>query len=775
MKRFNSIVLSLLVVVLPSFAQVKRPVTPLDCVRTRYLLNEDGVTAIKINSPGSRVAYLVKSPNLGTNDNDVALYVASLQSGSPIPIKLVAESPQLSHLTWLEDGKHIAAMAPVGGHIGVVLFDAESGKREPLVSAAKDVEEYAIDGRGDTVVYTVRSDLAKGASHSSDERADGYRIRSNAIPRISPSQTSSWAQYQIWFQRRVPRGNWMPAAVIPLRSPFDGRGLITVRRPLQFGLSLSPDGGKLLANVADIDMENGQEVGGAALPADWLKSPTYRRRRDSGGLIWVTLLYDFKTGNTTMPFASPAASGAPQWSPDGAAFYVVGVAPVASKWEVEDETTHPSPQKPYHLWRIDLSSDRVESLMPDLRSPSRALLWVTARTVVVVSGPERITALEVGQGGWRVKSEFRIGRASETSTYGDIASNGIDTIVDYQRADVAPELRLYRSGATESWATVRLNPSFDELQFAPAKEFHWTTASGVPMNGSLLIPPDFDVSKRYPLVIQTKPEQSAFVCDAGSSHMPSFAPQPMASQGLVYLSMEGVDHSAQYLTGYPGNIGEAAFYTDVWDSAVQELDRLGIVDSNKVGIIGFSRSGWYTEFALVHGRTHFAAATAADNIQYSLGEYWLPNSSRATDSLDAVYGGPPYGDTLQNWMKFSISFNADKIHTPLLMEAMGNGVSEEIIGGIPTNLGVRYEIVTALNRLHRPVELYYYPNDDHQPEHPRARLASLQRNVDWYRFWLQGYERPNPEDSDQYRRWEELRDLRDVDAKASSQAASPVQ
>jgi dipeptidyl aminopeptidase/acylaminoacyl peptidase len=762
MKRCKSIALGILIAVLPGSAQVKRPVTPADCVRTKYLLNEDGSSAIKINGQGSKIAYLVKSPNLDTNENDVALYVGSLQSGSPIAIKLVSESPHLSRPTWLADGRHLAALAPIDGRMGVVLFDTESGKQEPLVSTQHNIEEYTIDGRGDTIVYAVRADSPTLPSQSHDhEGAEGYRIPSDAPPRVSPGSSSA-GQYQIWVERRDPHGAWMPPSLVSLHSPFDSHLLTTVQRPLQFGFSLSPAGKKLLLSVADIDMARGEEIGGTALPAAWLNSPTYRRRRASGGLIWVTLLHDFDTGKTTMPLASPAASGTPQWSPDGYAFYVIGVAPVASTWEVDEEATHPSPQKPYHLWRVEPVTGRIQSLISDLQVPSRALLSVSARTVVVMTGPERISILEAREQDWKIKAELHVG-PGKASSYGDLASNGVDTIVDYQRSDIPPELRLHKSGMTEAWASVRLNPQFTEVLFAPSKRFQWKTASGVPMDGSLLVPSDYDASKRYPLVIQTKPEQSAFVCDAGSSHMPSFAPQPMASQGLLYLSMEALDRSAQYPSGYPGNIGEAVFYADVWDSAVRELDRKGVIDPSKVGIIGFSRSGWFTEFALVHGLTHFAAATASDNIQYSLGEYWLSNSSRATVPLDAAYGGPPYGATLQNWMKYSISFNVDKIHTPLLMEVMGDGVSDEMIGGSPTNLSVRYEIVTALNRLRRPVELYYYPHDGHQPEHPRARLASLQRNIDWYRFWLQGYERPSPEDADQYERWRELRRLRDED------------
>jgi hypothetical protein len=84
------------------------------------------------------------------------------------------------------------------------------------------------------------------------------------------------------------------------------------------------------------------------------------------------------------------------------------------------------------------------------------------------------------------------------------------------------------------------------------------------------------------------------------------------------------------------------------------------------------------------------------------------------------------------------------------------------------DLTASLEVFTALSRLNKAVELYFYPDDVHQPNLPQTRLATLQRNVDWYRFWLQGYERPNPEDPDQYKRWEHLRELRDADLKAAA-------
>jgi hypothetical protein len=123
--------------------------------------------------------------------------------------------------------------------------------------------------------------------------------------------------------------------------------------------------------------------------------------------------------------------------------------------------------------------------------------------------------------------------------------------------------------------------------------------------------------------------------------------------------------------------------------------------------------------------------------------------------------------TVKNWEDFSVSFSMDKVHTPLLMEEMGGGKPYDDENVIPINLASAFEVFTGLNVLGRPVELFYYPNEDHAPDHPSARLATLERNVDWYRFWLQGYERPNPEDSDQYKRWEHLRELHDADQKAA--------
>jgi hypothetical protein len=312
---------------------------------------------------------------------------------------------------------------------------------------------------------------------------------------------------------------------------------------------------------------------------------------------------------------------------------------------------------------------------------------------------------------------------------------------------------------------------------AAVREVHWKTSTGYPVTGLLLLPTHYDPAKQYPLVIATKFTRGEFACDSGAFHSPSFAPQPIANAGMMYLmryTPAGEDLAAEksfYPKGYPGGVAEAAFYMDLWDSAVDSLAAQDLINLDKLGIIGFSRTGWHTEYILAHSRHHYRAATVADNVQYSLNEYWLSFSHSFGPSAEEIYGGPPYGDTFKNWMKYSISFNLENFHTPVLMESNGYGAVPDR-ASVPWGIAFTAEVFTGLTRLNKPVELYFYPDEQHQPDHPQARLASEQRNVDWYRFWLLGAEREHhPEDPDLYKRWNHLKALEAADEGAV--AASP--
>ena len=63
-------------------------------------------------------------------------------------------------------------------------------------------------------------------------------------------------------------------------------------------------------------------------------------------------------------------------------------------------------------------------------------------------------------------------------------------------------------------------------------------------------------------------------------------------------------------------------------------------------------------------------------------------------------------------------------------------------------------------------------SDDHVLTNPVARMASQGGSVDWFRFWLQGYEDPNPTKADRYKRWRELKTLQVENEKHNTPATA---
>jgi hypothetical protein len=63
------------------------------------------------------------------------------------------------------------------------------------------------------------------------------------------------------------------------------------------------------------------------------------------------------------------------------------------------------------------------------------------------------------------------------------------------------------------------------------------------------------------------------------------------------------------------------------------------------------------------------------------------------------------------------------------------------------------------------VDLIILNTHEHVLVDPTMRLIAQGGNIDWFRFWLQGYEDSDPAKQAQYVRWRILRDGKTPDAK----------
>ncbi len=303
------------------------------------------------------------------------------------------------------------------------------------------------------------------------------------------------------------------------------------------------------------------------------------------------------------------------------------------------------------------------------------------------------------------------------------------------------------------------NPRLAEVSLGEESVFHWKDATGHEWTGGLVKPPDYVPGKRYPMVIQTHGFYE-FDFSPDGLDVTGFAARPLAAVGIVVLQVEDrwdhlvtPDEAPDNILGY--------------ESAIERLASDGLIDPSKVGIIGFSRTCYYVESALIKNPSRFAAAVIADGVDESYMQYMLFDVGRSPNEGTQIYGSAPFGDGLKKWTERAPGFNLNRIQTPIRLIAAGNA----------TSILSEWEIYASLLQQSKPVTLIYFPGGQHVLWKPLERLAAQQGNVDWFRFWLQGYEDPDPAKVQQYARWRELRTLQEANnanAKAGKEKPAPV-
>jgi dipeptidyl aminopeptidase/acylaminoacyl peptidase len=302
------------------------------------------------------------------------------------------------------------------------------------------------------------------------------------------------------------------------------------------------------------------------------------------------------------------------------------------------------------------------------------------------------------------------------------------------------------------------NPQFRHFRFGRREVVNWTGKKGEPLTGGLVYPVDYAPGNRYPLVIQTHGfSPSVYLLDG--SFTTAFAAEALANNGVLVLQLpesplEQIDKVGP---------GRGPAMQSQLESAIDYLDRLGLIDRERVGLVGFSMTGFAVVHTLMKSSYHFAVATSAEGNDWGYWSYiFLGNSVPWASQSEGPYGGPPWNKNWEPWLRNSISFNYDKIHTPLRLESDGNDHAQ-IIG--------EWENFVALKRLHKPVDLIFVSHGEHPVVKPWDRMTSQQGNVEWLLFWLKNEEDPDPAKSEQYARWHGLRKLQEQD-EANTKAQS---
>ncbi|MCI0721499.1 MAG: prolyl oligopeptidase family serine peptidase [Acidobacteria bacterium] len=717
----------------------KRPLAVQDCVRTRRVVGRE----LALSPDGNHVAFVVKAPDVRTNKNNYQVFVRDLRRRQHRENgRILVQSEFVSGLRWLADGIRVAILTREQGQNEIRIVNTLDGKSEVALRNSAQIEEFSISGNGNAIVFVTQFQARDLAARRNAELY-GFPVVFG-VPSSGPEP-----EFVLHATKRdTGNATWRSNEV-----KLTGLGMIKQSSTRRLhSLNLSPDGRQLLLVVMN-----------DYLPPKWESNPLVQRFRELGSNPPLLALVDLATGDIRLAFNAPYRNGVTTWAGDSHAFAVQINSPIDSpEFQQEAESAiksgeigrvgHEAPL--FVVNRGTMSFSRVLPKLPRVTVGGIPVSWERSDGPMLCRLRDNILVWMTPSGAaWVERSRTGFTLKGNNANYPTVADDR--TVVGVSEDPTTPpDLFLYDIKSKSTTLLTDLNPELREVELGGVENLEWKNRYGAHANGFLIKPVGYRVGSRYPLVIITKFWTNSFICD--TDYQTAFPPQPLANVGFAVLMAhdpinDRTSAEKLRLEGHPGEMSEAFNWMAMVESAIELLVNRGLVDIERVGLMGFSRTSWKTDFMLTHSDFRFAAASSADSGIYNYGSYWLSNQARTHSASELQMGGPPYGEAFKNWLAYSPAFNAGNVKVPLLMEYTREDAN---------TVSVAHEFYTALRRQGKPAELYYYPLGSHILDKPLERIASLQRNVDWFRFWIQGYEGDTPEyDPEQYSRWRGLRRL----------------
>lgn len=221
----------------------------------------------------------------------------------------------------------------------------------------------------------------------------------------------------------------------------------------------------------------------------------------------------------------------------------------------------------------------------------------------------------------------------------------------------------------------------------------------------------------------------------------------LADKGISTLCINAPSFSANAADRYGTGLSAVK-------SAIALLSSKHMIDRTRVGMGGLSFGAEVTMWTVIHSDLIAAASIASPTTSQ---QYYLLGSNIGDDFTSLLHHNWQLGspaETPGQWKEISPASNLQRVRSPMLMQFP----EQEYIHGLD------YEIPLML--AHK-ADVYVFPNEPHNKFQPRHKLAVYERNLDWFRFWLQGYEDPDPAKAEQYRHWQEMRSATATTAEAA--------
>lgn len=342
----------------------------------------------------------------------------------------------------------------------------------------------------------------------------------------------------------------------------------------------------------------------------------------------------------------------PSYSPDGRSIAYLG---------------YDDKKMGYHntsVYVMDADGGNVRALTEDFDRSINAVEWAGASNRLYVSyddsGDRHLATLSMNGAIDSIANDLGsvgIGRPYTSGGF-SVADNGAYAYTAgtaYRPADVAAG----RRGRAPEILTALNDDLFDHKELGQVENLSWTSVGGLEIEGWIVKPPNFDASKKYPLILEI--HGGPF-----TAYGPHFSAevQLFAAAGYVVLytnprgsTSYGYDFANEIHHNYP---------SEDYDDLIAGVDaaiELGYVDEDKLYVTGGSGGGVLT--AWIVGKTdRFRAAVSAKPVIN-----WI--STVLTTDIGAFmpeywFASPPWEDPDSYWERSPLSL-VGNVSTPTML------------------------------------------------------------------------------------------------------------